>query len=657
MKLISKFSLMLIFILLVPLVRADGIPWPRKPIVYEFSAIQEKDQIAFIEVLDKNRAVMHLYLSFVSTDADYHNITIILPFKSIPHTFYGQKMKENEFSTNYGISKIEKMVQSQSFKAMISKVLRETSTAIESYFRLVSGESFFKLVPVIYYSGRLAAPMVMVWNETRDVIPVTRYIFEGGVIDVYEVSSGQTLADFLNRQYQIELPEKVREAIDKYGSHYIGILTVNIQPPVSKGVLDSLENICPNTLREMKDYVRTHPFIKIEVPGWYRSRGVEETWFPSYYEWDPVKIEIKHMFSDFIKKCREESSKAENFIPISGEVDGYNHLCIKVKDIKAGDALSFEYRSINDTYPRVFMIGIDCPEIAGKRTYLYSGCENCRIGKYCYIGGRVYYGSYNYTFASNLAGEHEICTWPSSERGYRWFVKVSRGSVVDIERIVVEFFYGVYVKRDTDRGVELNMAFNLKDNEIFYPLGTGMAWTQPIENIKVIVKVPSNLEVSFKGFQYSGIGEGWRYYVWKYENKNPSVDIIGKVRGVSVFTMIYDRIKGAIEVANNNSGWIDALLIALIFSFAGLLTHQKIKEPKKFFISKPKKIDKSTIYTILATVLLSPLLTVWATLILIVFLRERPSKKLLKETIKLMAILFITLIVIYMVVKMASWLI
>ena len=102
-------------------------------------------------------------------------------------------------------------------------------------------------------------------------------------------------------------------------------------------------------------------------------------------------------------------------------VDGYNHYCFSLSDIKAGTTIRFNYQKINDTsssYSRYFMIGIDCPEADGKNLQKSYGCENCvGGGKYCYIGSG-YYNSY--TFDSDLPGTHTICTWPSSEHGHLW---------------------------------------------------------------------------------------------------------------------------------------------------------------------------------------------------------------------------------------------
>lgn len=102
------------------------------------------------------------------------------------------------------------------------------------------------------------------------------------------------------------------------------------------------------------------------------------------------------------------------------QVDGYNHYCFYLSDIKHGSTLKFTFSSINDSYSRQFIIGIDCKEAHGKRLYpsYPYGCEDCSEGgKYCSMGT---YKSPSYYFSSDLSGNHEICVWPTSEKNYLW---------------------------------------------------------------------------------------------------------------------------------------------------------------------------------------------------------------------------------------------
>lgn len=121
-------------------------------------------------------------------------------------------------------------------------------------------------------------------------------------------------------------------------------------------------------------------------------------------------------------------------------VTGYEHYCFTLSNITSNTSLSFEFENVNDSYGRYFMIGIDCPEVEDKRVYLPTGeCEECSKGRYCSMG-RFRFASYD--FDSNLPGTHEICVWPSSEKGYLWtlnsikvYKKTKLTSQLDIGRI------------------------------------------------------------------------------------------------------------------------------------------------------------------------------------------------------------------------------
>jgi hypothetical protein len=126
-------------------------------------------------------------------------------------------------------------------------------------------------------------------------------------------------------------------------------------------------------------------------------------------------------------------------------VTGYNHYCFTLSNITADSQLSFEFKSINDSYARYFVIGIDCPEAEGKRVYspLWE-CINCSKGKYCSMGTSEFA---SYTFDSDLLGTHEICTWPTSPEGYLW--KLDSITVYRKTKLTAQKNIGVILKNQT----------------------------------------------------------------------------------------------------------------------------------------------------------------------------------------------------------------
>jgi hypothetical protein len=648
------FMIFFLFLLLIPIVKADGIPWPRKPIVYEFEAVQEKHQYAFIEVEDKNNAVIHLYFSLVSVDAEDHNLTTIFPFKTIPTAFSGSKVKKSEFLQNYNFDQIRSIAQRQSLRNLTEKVATETSNGLEEYLKLSSGATLATLgfpgyVTGIYgvFAGRALAP------EEKGVTPVVHYEFEGGILDIYQVESGATLEDFLKKEYKIDLPEKVKDAVDKYKSYYIGVLTTYVEPPVSKESLNLLKTYAPNTFQKMKDYVKTHPFIKIEVPGYYRGMpltkkaGEVVPEYEIYYR--SIRDIIKSKFSNFVEEAIREAQ---------GKEIVEQPVFIGTTPTGSGHTTSTHTFTVNRSYRYVNVILDKCYNDYSKvevttadGQVLTDECGNnipagdtkccCYIKEHKLDLGRV------------VSGTTQLKVWyrPGLYTGCPDAAKVYVSTTLTsalampaspVENAVIDFFYGVYIAKDTDKGVELSMALNLQDNEIFYPLGTGTAWSHPIEDIRVITKVPKELEVGFRGTHLEGIDERWRYYIWEYENKNPDEDIVGRVSDASIATKVSDSAKELNQTLYEKSGLLDAIISICIFALVG------------FFVCKKLKVQ-NPIPTLLATIFLSPLVTVFGVLIILTCLRAKPSKEILKENALFLIVLFALLVIIYIVLRLISW--
>lgn len=643
------FIILFALLLLIPIVKADGMPWPRKPIVYEFQAVQEKQQYAFIEVVDKDNAALHLYFSLVSIDAEDHNITTIFPFTTLPTAFSGDKINKSDFLENYNFDQINYIAQKQSLGNLTSKIATETSNGLGEYLKLSSGVTIATLgfpgyTAGIYgvFSGRMATA------EGGGVTPVVHYEFKGGILDIYQVESGATLQDFVKNQYQMDLPEKVKEAVDKYNSYYIGVLTASVESPVSKESLDLLKTYAPNALQDMKDYAKTHPFIKIEVPGYYRGvplSGMISGITSQEYYYNSIRDVIKQKFQNFIDEATTESQ---------GKVITGQSFFIGTTPPGSGYSTSTYTFVVNRNYRYVNVILDNCYNDYSKvevttedGTVLTDECGNnfpagdtnccCYINEHILDLGKVVNGTTQlkvwYTPGSYTGCQDAAKVYVSTTHN-----SISNAPTSPVENAVVDFFYGVYVAKDTDKGIELSMALPLQNNTVFYPLGTGIAWSQPIEDIKVIAKVPKQLDVSFIGTQLEGIDNTWRYYIWNYENQNPDTDIVGRVIDASAATTISDTGRELNQTLYDRSGLVDVAILIAIFAFAG------------FFVCKKLKV-KNPIPTVLATIFLSPIITVFGVLALLTCLRSKPSMKILKENAIFLIFLFVLFGIIYIVLR------
>ncbi|MGC8811974.1 MAG: hypothetical protein ACP5O8_00080 [Candidatus Aenigmatarchaeota archaeon] len=147
------------------------------------------------------------------------------------------------------------------------------------------------------------------------------------------------------------------------------------------------------------------------------------------------------------------------------EVDGYNHYCFSLSDIRYGTTLRFTFSSISDSFSRQFIIGIDCSEAHGKKLYpSYSyGCEDCSGGgKYCSMGTYRYP---SYTFYSDYLGTHEICVWPTSERNYTWQL-----DKIEVQKMVQHTIKSDFegMKKGETKILSFTVPFSFKKNEYYY---------------------------------------------------------------------------------------------------------------------------------------------------------------------------------------------
>lgn len=316
----KSMSLLLISVLilltLLPFATGDGIPFPpRKAITYDFSAIKERQQYAVVDVKSNYFEQINLYLALSSLDFEEHNTTVIIPLKSIPQDVDSNRITEKEFLSKYEFDKIQDKIRSESFGEFIKKVDPKTRILLEDYL-LSSVFSPLHFLSRIKYPGYgpIYAENIFALGGTRTlpsgVTNIKRFEFEGGYMDIYGVESGQTLEDFL-KEYQLEIPENVKLAIDRYRAYYIAVLNLEIKPIAD---IEFLKKYAPNTLKEAIDYVKANPELTFECIEYGYRRYYEETTIaripPSYKKCDEIEI-VKEKFKDFINKAKGEAGKKQ----------------------------------------------------------------------------------------------------------------------------------------------------------------------------------------------------------------------------------------------------------------------------------------------------------------------------------------------------------
>ncbi len=653
----KKLLVLIILALLLPsVVFADGmiLPRPTKK-TFDFTAIKEKQQYAVIEVLSNYFEKMNIFLSLTSLDYENHNITVVIPLKSVPQDVSGDKLNSSEFLKKYSFDDVEKLVEKQSFAGFVKKSAPQIRDALGEYIMLslispIYEISKFAFFPLGLYSSGFMGPAATLGAEAaRDYEGVTHiatYEFEGATIDIYDVESGNTLEDFMKDYYDLYLPENVKHAVDTYKTHYIAILNTMIGPPGDVGLL---KEYAPETFKDALSHVRANPEFTFTCYGYPYRYGVSR--YP-YTTCSPEQA-IREKFSDYINRAKAEAASIQigqtgniekllykdgNFIRLectyayqyfdghacTGYVDldldkqtfvnkitirhrnclcscgyGYCNEPTETKLITSKDNVNWNYIGADKPYSTIdwkeatFDINDNVRYVKISRGG--GGCSRSDTDlDYVYIDGAQYYVSSTY-----LTGTTRVTESP-------------------IEKAMIEFFLSAY--SNASNGMEISMTLPIKNSEIFYPLGTGIAWATPIEDTRILVEMDKSLDASFRNVQTSVIDDNNRYYLWSFKNWNPDFDITGTVGPSNFLTSMGDTGKLILESMNENSVILSVVFMIIIVIGAGLIVRYKGKGDLK----------RKTFFIILA-IIFAPLISIWAVALLAYGLKTKPGKGELRE--------------------------
>jgi hypothetical protein len=217
----------------------------------------------------------------------------------------------------------------------------------------------------------------------------------------------------------------------------------------------------------------------------------------------------------------------------------------------------------------------------------------------------------------------------------------------NIGNTIIDFILSAY--SNSTKGTEVSVELPIK-NEIYYPLGTGAAWQNPIEDIRVLVKMDENLEASFENMQEEVLYNGKRYYLWNFKNWNPDYDIVGKINMKSFLTFVSDSQKKLVIAMNENIAYFGIAFFVLSLVIAifvvNIVGFMYFKERRKYWY---KRLALPTLFAIF-----SPLVSLWLTLFLPVILKTEFKKEELKNYGRKIFSLLACLFVLYIVLSVIS---
>lgn len=96
-----------------------------------------------------------------------------------------------------------------------------------------------------------------------------------------------------------------------------------------------------------------------------------------------------------------------------------------------------------------------------------------------------------------------------------------------------EYMYSLVLSTYSDMplyGYMLDLTLPLDNSTMFFPLGTGISWENPIAETKIVFEIPEskklllNLRTDAEAYAI-----GKRFYLYEYDSNNPSFDIFGTI--------------------------------------------------------------------------------------------------------------------------------
>ena len=233
---------------------------------------------------------------------------------------------------------------------------------------------------------------------------------------------------------------------------------------------------------------------------------------------------------------------------------------------------------------------------------------------------------------------------PASGKKLNYYVEtiIKPATRSEIETAIVDFVLSAY--SNSTKGTEITIELPIK-GEVYYPLGTGIAWQNPIEDTKILVRMDENLEVNFENKQKEILYNGKRYYLWSFKNWNPDYDIIGKINRKGFLTLFSDSKKKIVIAMNENITYFGIAFFVL----AGVIAIFAVNIiEREYFKEKRKKWYKNlTLPTLFA--IFSPLVSLWLTIFLPIILKTDFKKKELKSYARKIFILFAILFILYII--------
>lgn len=263
-----------------------------------FQSVFESRQLAMVELTDDDHQRINLFLSVYSLSPG-ENLTIMVPLRTLPVNITGEGIKESAFREEFEIEKAEEMVVKQD----AGEAWANVGESFKKYNGYTFGSSLFTF-PGEYSRQNFKLGYSDYDSDSDgtksegggslslddDPEPVQHYEVDGFSIDVFGVSAGPKLRDYLEEKGLV-LPDS--NVWDSYMDQYVAVIESESKPPINSEKYEVLQTFAPNTTKWMIDYLKEYP--RIDVDSWYFEHDLDRQlrkergysmWDDDPYEYD-----------------------------------------------------------------------------------------------------------------------------------------------------------------------------------------------------------------------------------------------------------------------------------------------------------------------------------------------------------------------------------
>jgi hypothetical protein len=210
-----------------------------------FNSLKETQAYLMIDIIDQTTYNEMPFFRMVSMEEPY-NVTIVFPIDVVPYDVQGKRMTPNEFLSAYEIPLAEKYLDRQSFSGLLKNIGKNIGESSSGVFALSNGFFGFGAL-VMRASGSFGGNKMAGSIES---LAIAHFEFEGGSMDIYDVSSVGTLDEFI-KGLNINATDQVKELIDKYKNYFVAVLHLKVESVLSSEERAHLSE-CPDTTADVK---------------------------------------------------------------------------------------------------------------------------------------------------------------------------------------------------------------------------------------------------------------------------------------------------------------------------------------------------------------------------------------------------------------------